>query len=109
LQIDIAGHHFTISDRIKEHVEGEVEKLQRYYTPLVGVHVKVTQEARTLRADVVVNVHGQSLKASEEADRVYTALDGAMDKMGRQLRKLHDKRRKPRPAELSEDPDRTET
>ena len=32
-----------------------------------------------------------------EAERLPVAVDGALQKMERQLKKLHDKRRKPRP------------
>ena len=47
---------------------------------------------------MTAHVHGQSLVSRHEADKVYAALDSATDKMVRQLKKLHDKRRRPRSA-----------
>ncbi len=96
MQISISGHHFNISDRIKSYVEKEATKLERFYTPLIDCQVTITQESRGLKASVVVHVHAQNLRSTHEADKVYLAVDGAMGKMVRQLKKLHDKRRKPR-------------
>ena len=93
MQVSIAGHQFELSDRLKVYIEEELTKLERFYTPLLDCQVTLSQEGRTRRANVVVHVHAQVLKASHEADKVYIAVDGAMDKMGNQLKKLHDKRR----------------
>ena len=96
MQVSISGHHFDISDRFKSYVEKEAAKLERFYSPVIGCQVTVTPEGRMLRVDIVVSVHAQTLKASHESDNIHASVDGAIGKMVRQLKKLHDKRRKPR-------------
>lgn len=101
MQVLISGHHFNMSDRIKSYIEKELTRLERFYTPILNGQVTITQENRTLRASVVVRVHAQKLTAVHEADKVYAAVDGVMDKMARQLKKLHGKRRRLRPGRAS--------
>ena len=96
MQVSVSGHHFDVSDRIRSHVEEEAAKLERFYSPLIDCQVVITEENRMRKVDVVVNVHGQTLKASHQVESAYVAVDGAMDKVKRQLKKLHDKRRKRR-------------
>ena len=96
MQVSISGRHFDVSDRIRSHVEEEAAKLERFYSPVIDCQVIITEENRLRKVDVVVNVHGQTLKASRQVESAYVAIDGAMDKIKRQLKKLHDKRRKRR-------------
>ena len=96
MQVSITGHHYQISDTLRKHIQGESDKLERFYSPLIGCQVTITKEGDDYRADVVVNLHGQTLKSSDVQAKLYPAIDGAMDKMVRQLKKLHDKRRRPR-------------
>ena len=93
MQISISGHHYTVSDRTKSYVEEEVAGLEKFYAPLVDVHVKITEEGRTHRVDLVANVHAHTLKASGDAEQVYPAIDLAVNRMTTQLKKLHDKQR----------------
>ncbi len=95
--VRVSGHHFDISEAIREHVEETVSKLERFYTPLIDVSVTIHQETHQFRTDTVVNVSSQTLKSTGSADKVYTAVDVSLGKMGRQLKRLHDKRRGHRP------------
>ena len=102
MQLEITGHHFSISDRIREYVAENTGKLEKFYTPILGCHVTITQEGRSFRVHMTAHVHGQSLVSRYEADKVYVALDAATDRMVRQLKKLHDKRRKPRGIQVAD-------
>ena len=97
MKISVSGHHYPLSDAIREYVKQECEKFERFYSPVLDCQVTITKEGRTEKANVVVKLHGQSLQASGPADKLYPAIDQATDRMIRQLKKIHDKRRKPRP------------
>lgn len=96
MEIIISGHHYHVSDVTREHIESEVMRLERFYNPLIDCHVTITQEGHGYRVDVIVNVQGQTLKASNEGRKLFPIIDTATKKMGTQLKKLHDRRRKPR-------------
>ncbi|MDA0748135.1 MAG: ribosome-associated translation inhibitor RaiA [bacterium] len=105
MQISISGHHFDLTEKSKSYIEQEAVKLERFYSPLLDLRVTITEEHRVMKASVAVHVNTQHLSATHEAEKLYPAIDGAMEKMARQLKKLHDKRRKPRPVSA---PDRIE-
>ncbi|MDP6037977.1 MAG: ribosome-associated translation inhibitor RaiA [Candidatus Latescibacteria bacterium] len=96
MDIAIAGHHYHVSDVTREHIESEVSRLERFYTPLIGCQVTIAQDGHGHSVDVIINVHGQTLKASDQGRKLFPVIDTAIKKMSRQLKKLHDRRRKPR-------------
>jgi len=105
MQVSVSGHHFNVSRRVREHVAEGAAKLERFYTPLIDCQVVITEEKRERKVDIVVNLQAQSVKASHEAESVYVSIDAALDKVKRQLKKLHDKRRKPRVTSAREVPE----
>jgi putative sigma-54 modulation protein len=96
MQVVISGKHFDLSDRLRSHIEARADKLQRFYDPIIDCQVKVTEE-KAKRADLIVNVQKHLLKATGEAGSIYLAVDQAMEKMERQLKKLNTKQRSKRP------------
>lgn len=93
MQVSVSGHHYNVSDRTRQYVQAEAEKLEKFYHPLIDVHATITEEGREHRADLVVRVHAQTLKSTGSSEKVYTAIDQAMNRMTSQLKKVHDKRR----------------
>ena len=96
MQIVISGHHYHVSDSTRTHIKAAISRFERFYTPVLDCHVTITKEGPAFRVDIIVNVHGQTLKASDEGVKLFPVIDGSAKKMIRQLKKLHDRRRKPR-------------
>ncbi len=101
MQIVISGHHYHVSNATRAHIKAAMSRFERFYNPVIDCHVTARKEERAFRVDIIVNVHRQTLKASDEGMKLFPAIDGAAKKMVRQLKKLHDKRRKPRRAVVS--------
>jgi len=102
MQVFIEGHHFQITDAARSYVESAIEKIERFYSPIIDCHITLTHEKDHYRADIITRVQGQTLKSSDNDLKLYKAVDEAVDKMSRQLRKLHDKRRDYRPTSQAE-------
>ena len=96
MQTVISGHHYHISDSTRTHINAAVSRFERFYTPVLGCHVTIKKEDPEFRVDIIVNVHGQTLKASNTGSKLFPVIDGSAKKMIRQLKKLRDRRRKPR-------------
>jgi putative sigma-54 modulation protein len=97
MQVFIEGHHFQITDAARVYVESAIAKIERFYSPIIDCHMTLKHEKDQYRADMITRVQGQTLKSSDDDAKLYKAVDAAVDKMSRQLRKLHDKRRDHRP------------
>ena len=93
VQVFISGHHYTVSDRTKTYVETETEKLEKFYSPVIDVHTTITEEGKRHKVDLVVNIHARTLKSSGEDEKIYPAIDQAVNRMISQLKKVHDKQR----------------
>jgi len=100
MKCTIEGHHYKISEAARTYITETVEKLEKFYDPIIECQVVVHEEKSTFRVDIVTRIQGQTLKASDQDSKLYKAADSAADKMSKQLRKLHDKRR----AHRSSDP-----
>jgi putative sigma-54 modulation protein len=98
MQVFFEGHHFQITDAARAYTQSAIEKIERFYSPIIDCHVTLTHENDLYRADMITRVQGQTLKSSDHDVKLYKAVDEAVEKMSRQLRKLHDKRRDYRPA-----------
>ena len=96
MQIVISGHHYHVSDSTRTHIKTAVSRFERFYTPVLDCHITITKEAPAFRVDIIVNVHGQTLKASNTGNKLFPVIDGSAKKMIRQLKKLRDRRRRPR-------------
>ena len=96
MQIVISGHHYHVSDSARTYIKAAVSRFERFYTPVLGCHITITKEEPAFRVDIIVKVHGQTLKASNTGNKLFPVIDGSAKKMIRQLKKLRDRRRKPR-------------
>ncbi len=90
----ISGKQFEVSERLSSHVQTKIANLEKFYDPILDCHVTLGTAAHAYKAYMLVRVQSRTLKAENIDESVYTAFDGAVEKMVRQLKKLHDKRRK---------------
>ncbi len=97
MQIDITGHHVTITDSLHEHVTTKFDKLQRHFDNLVDGHVILTVEKLVHRAEATLTVRGAKLFADATHEDMYAAIDALVGKLDRQVvkhkEKLNDHRR----------------
>ena len=91
MQITVSGKDYEVSEGLRSYLEGELEKLERFYDPILDSRVTIEKVGRSKKVNVVVHVHGHILKAVHEAENVHAAIDGAVSKAERQLKKLQGK------------------
>lgn len=92
----ISGQDFDVSPRLRRHIEDRIGRLARFRETVSGCRVTIAWEGSILRAVVFLHVRAQTLKATHEAEDVNVAVEGAMVRAERQLKKLKEKRRTPR-------------
>lgn len=75
-------------------VEERLAALERFHGRIVTMDARIEKEAREHHVEIVANVgKGHVLVANVRRDAFSEALGEAIDRMGRQLRKEHDKTR----------------
>lgn len=91
MQLNITGQHVEITAALREFVNTKFAKLVQYSDRITQVHIVLKVERVQQIAEATVHVSGGELHATSEADDMYAAIDGLIDKLARQLTKHKDK------------------
>lgn len=97
-EVVVHGRHTDLTDRFREHAAEAAGKLDRFGIPLQRVDVEITHEHNPRNSDRAFKVeftcrgNGHIVRAEAAADRDLTALDRAVDRIEKRLRREADRR-----------------
>lgn len=94
MDIQVTARHFHVHDSIRSHAISSVESLAKYYDGIVNAEVILSFDpphTHTKIAEITVSVWGQTLVAKEGAVEFPIAIDAAVEKIERQLKKYKEK------------------
>lgn len=98
MQLSVTFRKIETTESIKAYVKDKLKKLKKFFPEPINAHVVLTLERYQHRADVNITLHnGLVLKSQEKTGDMYSAIDLAMDKIERQIRKYKDKIRRHKP------------
>lgn len=92
--IHVAGVHYHVSDKTREHIEEKFGSLNRFHKGLSSVHVTIHHDEKKDSYRVDVDMHlptGKDVIAHDTENNLFTAIDVTSDKCAAQLRKIHGK------------------
>jgi putative sigma-54 modulation protein len=101
MQISTTFRHMDSSDALKRYAEEKLEKVQKFIDEPIVAQVILTVEKIRHIAEVTINAKGITIKASEETNDMYAALDAVIDKIERQLRRYKERIKEHKPASES--------
>ncbi len=92
MNVQITCRHTKVSSGTQDYLKGEIEALAKYYDRISSAHVVLDSECLQSKT-VEINVHaaGQDLSARSRAENYYKAVDEAIEKITRQIRKKSEK------------------
>jgi putative sigma-54 modulation protein len=102
LKVDIYARNMELTDRVNEYVSKKMSKLDRFLPDIEETRVELAfnKSARNAAdrhvAQVTLHVKGDTLRAEEGADDLFTAIDAVMDKIARQIERFKGKRNRGR-------------
>jgi len=92
VQISVTGRHMEITDAVKEHAIDRVSNAVGDFPRVEDVHVILDIEKYMRKAEIIVQAANHiHVEGNMESDNMYASIDGAADKVERQLRRLRDK------------------
>ncbi|GBD26543.1 Ribosome hibernation promotion factor [bacterium HR30] len=104
MNITVTFRHVGTSDGLRNYATQKVERLRKFARHLIDAHVILDVEKQRHRAEIVVSGRDLQLSAAEETNDLYSALDLALDKIERQLKKWDDKRKNRKGQRFTEAP-----
>ena len=91
MQLNITGHHITVSDPLKNYVAVKLNKISRHYDLVTNVHCILTVEKLRQKAEATVQDNGVKIYADNIDQNMYAAIDGLSDKLERRVRRHKEK------------------
>ncbi|MCB1867995.1 MAG: ribosome-associated translation inhibitor RaiA [Gammaproteobacteria bacterium] len=91
MQLSVTGHHVDITEAMSNYVNSKFERLERHFDHVTNVHVIMSVEKLRQKAEAKMHVNGADIFADCEEEDMYTAIDGLVDKLDRQLKKHKEK------------------
>lgn len=91
------GRNLEITEAMRSYAEDKLAKLERFFDHIVDAKVIMSynhsRNTNPARVEVQVNVPNGIVRAEETGQDTYTAVDKAVDKLERQLKKYKDRLR----------------
>jgi putative sigma-54 modulation protein len=91
MQLNLTGHHVDITPALRDYIGEKLERLERHFDHVNGVHCILTVEKLRHKAEARVAVSGGTLFADAVEDDMYAAVDALVDKLDRQIVKHKEK------------------
>ncbi len=83
----ITGKNIELTKALKEIVTEKIGKLEKYFTPDNEAHITMVVEKQRHIIEVTIPIKGSVIRAEEEAENMYAAIDLVVDVVERQLMK----------------------
>jgi putative sigma-54 modulation protein len=108
MQLQVSGRNLDITEPIREYAERKLARIERHLTEDTRVDLELAIErnrsiSANQHAELTVWTRGPVLRAHEYADDMYAAIDLAVDKLDRQVRRYRERRRHWRPHHQARD------
>jgi len=95
MNISITARKFKAHDTLKDFIRGEVSSLDKYNDDILNVDVilsYINNRGNIKTAEIILQVPGQTMRATEDSDDFKKSVHAAVEKLSRQLKKLKTRR-----------------
>ncbi len=91
MNLNISGHHLDLTPALRGYVADKLKRVERHFDHLINADVILSVDKVRHKAEATIHSRGIDLHAEEICEDMYAAIDGLIDKLDQQTRKLKDK------------------
>jgi putative sigma-54 modulation protein len=91
MKLTVTGRKIEITDGIRTHLNGKINKTIVDLDEAADVHVTLAVEKHRHFAEITVKIKGFTLHSQEETNDLYASMDRTLEKMEKQIRKYKEK------------------
>jgi ribosomal subunit interface protein len=103
LRVQIAARHCDVPDSVRRRTEEQIGRLAKYDPRVGAAEVVYEEEKRTKKVEVVLSVdRSEPVVARGEGEEFRTALDKAVDRLSRMLKRQRDQAKSHQAPRISE-------
>lgn len=94
MNISLVGRHIELSDAIKDHLMHSIDTLSKFNLDIISVNAVAAMNERKkgVLIEFTINIAGKNtIVITQRDDDMYAAIDIAIDRAQKALRRLHDR------------------
>jgi len=91
MKLTVTGRNIEITEAIHDHLERKMQKTIQELGEKADVHVALSVEKHRHFAEITVKTKGFTVHGQDETTDLYAAIDNALVKIEKQLRKHRDR------------------
>ena len=96
MNLKISGHHLELTPPLREYVQSKLERIKRHFDNVIDISViltvdTLTEKEKRQRAEINLHTRGKDFHVESEAQDMYAAIDGLIDKLDRTIIKHKEK------------------
>ena len=96
MNISLTGRHLELTDAIKTHMTTSIETLNKFHMDIISVNVVASAQTKKGKehsvVEFVINLaHKNSIIIKQNDDDLYAAIDIAISRAQKAMRRMHDK------------------
>ncbi len=91
MRVSVTFRHMEHQDKYRKYAEEKIGKLKKYLYNPVDANVVLTEEKHRSIAEIVIKADRTTIKGKETTNDMYKAIDMAIDKIEKQVKKHKDK------------------
>ena len=92
MNLQIRSKDITLTDATKAHIKGAVEAFRKYSLDITSINAVVAAEKKGVMVEFDIKIaHAQPVIITQHDDSLDAAIDLAVEKGTKALRRLHDK------------------
>jgi putative sigma-54 modulation protein len=93
MKVSVTFRHVRPTPALRQYAEDKIGRVSKYLRRPMEAHVILAVDKKSHRAEISLFANGKSLFSEEETGDLYSAIDLALDKIERQVKKLNAKRK----------------
>jgi len=91
MNVQIRAKDLTLNDNTKAHIESAIEAFSKFTLDITTVNVNIAAEKKGVSVEFDIHVaHAKPVVISQNDDNLDAAIDLAIDRASKALRRLHD-------------------
>ncbi|MBN1604282.1 MAG: ribosome-associated translation inhibitor RaiA [Chitinispirillaceae bacterium] len=91
MEIQITSRHNKASQALQDTITTELQRMEKFIDKITSCHVILDSEHVDKTVEITLSAPGHQVVASAKADNLGKAIDEALSKTERQLKKLNEK------------------
>ena len=94
MKVTTTARNYELTPALKDYAENKVLHLKHYFEQIVNAHITFSMEKYRNTVEITVHINGRDFKSTDVTEDMYVSVDGAVEKLERQILKHKGKRQR---------------